>query len=200
MGTYKLNNTVIEIPARYRKMNAMPEDPPYSVVLGSESSGTQSFVMAYPIHPDVMMPLQDCDSVINGIHAALSDDQGLISVVNGTSEKGSLFIYSIVKSKQEPAGMQYILTMHIMKGNTPVCIQGFFSEVGMTGMRDSVVFSMLQQSDFKIANDWMRDPYDRMFSKGIQMNLSESEQYDVMFPEHPLSEARRFVAEILCKN
>lgn len=38
------------------------------------------------------------------------------------------------------------------------------------------------------------------YNRGIHMNLSEREVFDVFIPDHPLSEARRFVSEITKMN
>ena len=45
-----------------------------------------------------------------------------------------------------------------------------------------------------------KDPYDETYNKGLRMNLAEKEEYDVVFPEHPLSEARNLVKIIIEKN
>ena len=74
-------------------------------------------------------------------------------------------------------------------------LQGFFEEIGTTGMRDSLVFAALQ-NEGKIADDlngWMQDPYDSSYEKGVRMNLSEKKEMDESFPEHPLSMARSLV-------
>ena len=44
---------------------------------------------------------------------------------------------------------------------------------------------------------WFKDPYDESYTKGVLMNLSEKEEFDEIFPNHPLTEARAFIDFIL---
>ena len=43
---------------------------------------------------------------------------------------------------------------------------------------------------------WMRDPYDPSISDDFAYNLSEAEEYDVRFPEQPLSRLRPLLRRI----
>ena len=40
---------------------------------------------------------------------------------------------------------------------------------------------------------WVCDPYDKDYTRGARMNLSEQEKYDEMFPGFPLSMCREFI-------
>ena len=42
----------------------------------------------------------------------------------------------------------------------------------------------------------MKDPYDENIDLPYMMNLSEKEEYDKMFPEHPLSRLRKYLADL----
>ena len=120
-----------------------------------------------------------------------------------TIKGGAPFVYSIVKTKNQPSGVQYNLTLHIFLDGVPYQVQGFFDEGQPTGMRDSTIYSLfLQQAG---PNDgpwqsqgrpWMQDPYDGN-TDGWQMNLSELPRFDEMFPYHPLSVVRRFIAQTI---
>ena len=85
-------------------------------------------------------------------------------------------------------------------------VLGAFKEIGITGTRDSLVYTMMLQGDtVKREKDgfikgWARDPYDETFTKGFLMNMSEDEKYDKHFPDHPLSELRRLKDFILQNN
>ena len=194
-----------KMPGRYQKLNSMPDDPPYSCAYGYETNEAECFVMVYPISLVQAMPFDQPESVIDGIHAALGDDQGLISVDSGKTSAGLNFIYSIVKTLKEPSGVQYCLTMHLCYGQYAVQVQGFFDELGVTGMRDAIVFSQAQ-SEGKVKTvengikGWIADPYDPDYNHGCLMNLSEKQEYDRRFPQHPLSEARQFIADLASIN
>ncbi len=149
---------------------------------------------------DYFMPF-DQVAVVAGIRPALVEtDSGLVEAATGCDLAGHRFVYTIVKGKNEPSGMQYTLTVHVESdGATRFQIQGFFSERGTTGVRDAVV-AELKQRDGTVRlgeggfEGWFFHPYDTQDS--MPMNLSELREYDAMFPNHPLTQARRFVAAI----
>ena len=189
------------MPERYELLKPLPEDPPYTRAFGYQTSGALCYVMTRPIPAAQAMPYDDPQSVIDGIHAVLADDQGLIAVEKGVTKAGRRFIYSIVKSLNETHGVQYCLTLHAEYPECAVLIQGFFDEAGTTGMRDAMVYAMLSNEGKVKATEngiegWNEDPCDPEYKKGNCMNCSERMEYDALFPDHPLSEARRFVAEL----
>ena len=99
--------------------------------------------------------------------------------------------------------MQYNLTMHINMNEYSFNIQVFCDEVGMTGMRDSVVIQkLINEGTVKMPNmdGWFKDPYDNSFKKGLLMNLSEKPEYDAMFPNHPLSILRNIIKFLIENN
>ena len=44
---------------------------------------------------------------------------------------------------------------------------------------------------------WFADPYDSDFKHHFLKNKSEDEQFDEFFPEHPLSQARLLIKQII---
>ena len=196
---------LVNLPDRYLKVKSLPDDPPYSVAYGYENDGSGCFIMTYPIPADRAMPYENSQEVVDGIHASLGDDQGLIEVENGKTEEGHSYIYSIVKSLKQPHGVQYCMTMHIDYVDYAVQVQGFFDEIGTTGIRDALIFAQAQNQNLvkvteKGIEGWNQDPYDPSFDHGNMMNMSERREYDELFPAHPLSEARRFVTEMIKIN
>ena len=193
------------MPERYKKMKSMPDDPPYSCAYGLETEGAGCFIMEQPIPLSKVMPFSDPESVIEGIHNALGEDQGLIVVETGKTSAGFDFIYSIVKTLREPSGIQYCLTMHVRYDQYAVQVQGFFDELGVTGMRDAMIFTQAQSEGLVETIEggikgWNADPYDPNYNTGCLMNLSEQQRFDQWFPQHPLSEARQFVMYLVNIN
>ena len=186
---------MLKMPDYYVQVDAMPEDPENSVPMCAQSNSANIFTIAYPIDVMQAMPFENPQLVIDGIHEALSDDQGLIEVGSGYTKADAPYIYSIVKTKMEPTGVQYILTYQIREKKYAVNLQGFFDEAGVTGQRDAMIYAALQNQGLLAADleGWMKDPYDPDYSRGLLMNLSEQVQYDEAFPEHPLSMARELV-------
>ena len=149
------------------------------------------------------MPYENISVIVDGIHRALADTQGLIEVDAGITKNNKKYVYSIVKSKLEPSGMQYVLTMHIDMNENTINIQAFFDEIGTTGLRDATILNkMVSDGEIVLPNmdGWFKDPYDENYKKGLLMNLSEQSKYDVMFPQHPLSETRSFIKYVVENN
>ncbi len=66
-------------------------------------------------------------------------------------------------------------------------------EHGITGVRDSTVAMKLMDEGHEFQDNmrgWMADPYDPSIVTPLARNLSESEEYDAEFPNHPLSRLR----------
>jgi hypothetical protein len=61
-------------------------------------------------------------AVIDGIHNSLGDDQGLVEAEAAILNK---CIYSIVKTKMEPSGVQYCLTLHFDISGKYYIVTGF---------------------------------------------------------------------------
>lgn len=145
------------------------------------------------------MDFDDKESLIKGIRSAMNENQGLICVDSGITKTNHKYIYSIVKTIEEPMmGVNYYLRMNIQYDKKIYELIGEFVEQGTTGMRDTVVSSMLiSQGIVKTEGEnmtgWFKDPYDDSYDKGILMNLSELEDFDKLFPNHPLSQAREII-------
>lgn len=197
------NELMIEIPSDFRKMNTLPEDPPNSLAYSKQTQVSNIFLIMYPINNQQAMPYGKEKEVIDGIHRALGENQGLVEVKSGITKKQKKYMYSIVKTKLNPSGMQYVLTMHIDMNDYSINIQSFFDEVGITGMRDSTILNkMINEGKIIPPNmdGWFRDPYDENYKNGLLRNESEKSEYDLMFPQHPLSESRIFIKYIIENN
>lgn len=197
------NKLIIRIPSDFQKVNTLPEDPANSTAYVKQTQSSMCFLLIYPINNEISMPYENEKAVIDGIRSTLASDQGLVEVHSGLTNSQKKYIYSIVKSKMESSGMQYILTMHIDMNNSSMNIQANFDEIGMTGVRDSIILTKMINEGKVIPPDmdeWFKDPYDEKYKTGLLMNISEKPEYDVMFPEHPLSEARLLIKFILENN
>lgn len=191
----------IVIPEWFAKMNSMPDDPPLSVPYGYETEKAECFVMIQPIQLEQAMPFEHPEAVVDGIHHALGDNQGLIDVKTGKTNASRNYIYSIVKTLNETRGVQYCLTMHLDFQDYAVQVQGFFDELGTTGVRDAIVYALTRgERTGDPLNGWVQDPFDPGYTRGVPMNRSENEKYDAQFPAHPLSELRKFLSVLVESN
>lgn len=134
------------MPDSYRQIKALPEDPVGTVAYGFSTPYSQSFITAFPFPPESAMLFGDAQRVINGIHHSLGNNQALIEVNTGETTSGRPYIYSIIKTAQEPSGVQYFILFQEKIGNEVVCVKAFFQEYGTTRIRDNEIFSaMLSQ-------------------------------------------------------
>ena len=188
------NDVTIAISETWETADSLPEDPPGTKSFCKVTENSKCVIIAYPISTQDIMPIDNPQAVINGIREVLGDNQAIIEV-KSVFGKTSGFIYSIVKSLMQPHGVQYILTLDLLTENRAVHIQGFFTEVGITGLRDNSVYTIERRNGNVSDNfkGWLKDPYDDSNNREFAMNLSEYEKYDDLFPQHPLSVARTFI-------
>ena len=191
--------------ADYWQQSALlPDDPPGTQAFGYLfSDDTTGTVTTRPYPAEYAMPL-DKDQMIDGLleaDAVVAGQAGLIEVDVERTAGGVPYVYSLMKIKQEPSGVQYNLTLHLHAEHVQQ-VQGFFIEGRTTGMRDAAVYEIARQNDWlhePTADDpmggWARDPYSGL-SAGLVMNMSELPDFDGDFPAHPLSMAREIIAAV----
>jgi len=77
-------------------------------------------------------------------------------------------------------------------------------ERGVTGVREAIVGAeMWNSGTMKTIEDferlWPQDPYDMLSfgaDRSVRRFISDSEEYDPRFPDHPLTRVRRFLDEL----
>ncbi len=182
--------------------------PKDAVIIGAANEGTSALVVCFTVSPDASMPFVDTDEVINRLRNELSDNEGIIVVGSGVTNEGKEYVYNILKRKHDnqkeiPVVVEYSLNMNIKVADAIWFLNGSFTEVGTTGVRDSTMYAVYlnasDREDLEI-RPWTSDPYDPDHKEGFLMNLSEQEELDEKFPLHPLSEARRFVKFLIENN
>ena len=187
----------VTIPAFYRKLNSMPDDPPKSVSYGGHTEHTDCFIRIFPIRKADSFPKSKEEIILMTRHN-MENDQGIIQI-----EAYEDYAYSIIKSMKEPHGVLYTLTFQKFYSDLTLNIQAFFEESGTTGIRDAAVFeTCLRKKLVALENEgrmkgWTRDPYDASITQGALMNLSEREQFDAAFPDFPLSMCRKLVKSMI---
>lgn len=102
----------------------------------------------------------------------------------------------------EPA--QYIASLSIPLKDRSYVLSLYAREEGITGLRDTTVLTnYLSENDEEDLLDedgtisgWACDPYFPEYEGPSLRNQADSEQYDDMFPEHPLSKVRTRINEV----
>lgn len=199
--TFKVDvNAVLTMPEGYQKGETLPEDPDGCVNYYKGTSSYAAFIQAFPIPYTVAMSFGSPKEIIDGIHKSLSDNQALIEVKTGMTKRSYHYAYSIIKTLKDKAGVQYFLLLQIWYGHIVLNIKAFFDEAGITGTRDTTIWELMCREGIVSIEDksnWSFDPYDKDFKHDYQMNLSEKEEYDKLFPEHPLSQCRQFANYVI---
>ena len=188
--------SLLNLPMEYKVIDNLPEDPMYSVNYGKNTSDCTSIIHSFPMSARRTMDYYNVNKIIYGIHQSLGENQALIEVNAGKTSHNRQYVYSIVKTLDRPSRVQYFMLIHVSYEEIAININGFFVESGITGTRDTMIWELACRQgivSFEDKSKWMFDPYDKSFNRPYMMNISEKEEYDEMFPDHPLSQCRKFV-------
>ena len=150
--------------------------------------------------PDIPS-LKDLDVIRNFYRDQVSEHDGGLIQVDFSKLGNHTAVQTLFKIPQKPAGMVYLASLTIPFHDCSYVIKIQAPEIGITGMRESAIANRLLQ-DGKISTgengyeNWFLDPYDPIFSKGTLMNKSEEAIHDADFKNHPLTHARKLIAQI----
>lgn len=194
----------LALAGHWQPLRTLPEDPPGSQAFGyAFPGGVTGLVTTYEIPAHHAMPW-DQHVVISGLRAAPDVTDGFVGLIDtdtGHTAGGVPYVYSLIKVRDEPSGVQYNLTLHFL-GDGVQQLQGHFMEGETTGVREAAVYEMARQRNLLVEptpNDpsggWARDPYDGS-TTGFVMNMSELPDFDAQFPGHPLSMARELLRSV----
>lgn len=190
-----------------------------SSALSMKGEGYFTLMSMYASPQNDVMQFNQDERTISEIHkAGLDGNSGLLELQSLTTSHGINIVYRLVKrliSGNVGNNMSYILTIDIYGDNRDIWrIQVMTASSNLLDVRNSAVRQQFMedrgispisgdQKQLNITTGWSYDPYDSNFTKGILMNLSERREYDDLFPNHPLSVARRILKEIIetiCSN
>jgi len=107
-----------------------------------------------------------------------------------------------INESGEPAG--YIGSLAIPLSDRSFVFNLFSQEIGITGVRETEVWVKLKLDGHKFEVDtesgkmigWTQDPYFPDYDGPCLRNLSDSEEYDDQFPDHPLTKVRKRINEL----
>lgn len=205
-----IQNNSVSLPEKYVKIKKKPDDmelPKDAVIYGMDNGSTKASVICFSVTENESMDFDNREGIIDALHQDINEHTGIIEVKSGVAKNGGKYIYHILKShtypeSEIPMGNSYSMNLNIQIGNTIQFVNCDFQEIGMTGLRESIVFPILMKAG-KVGEDfsgWSEDPYDKEYTKGFLMNQSEKEEFDKVAPEHPLSELRRLANFIIGTN
>jgi hypothetical protein len=159
----------------------------------------------FPLKPDILAPLDDLNALRKFYRDTVSEHgRAVIEVDVVNIDDNFKGVKTLFKVPQHPTGMTYLASLTIPFRDFSFVLKVQCRETGITGMRDSAVFKQMMTdgtlSDSPLdmmSSGWFRDPYDPEITTPLMMNRSEEEAFDPMFPDHPLSRARRTQAHLI---
>lgn len=158
----------------------------------TNASGDVLSTHFFDLKPDLPAALSADLSRNRAYYRKILGDNGAIVEVERITAAGHQALRTIIKLKQEPTGMTYVAAVTVPFEECSFVARVQCMETGVTGLRDTIVAMKL---DAIGADGWMRDPYDASYRNPVLSNRSDEVEWDV-FPDHPLSRARRYLVEI----
>jgi hypothetical protein len=118
---------------------------------------------------------------------------------------GCIAVRTLFKVSQEPRGRSYVGALTFPFPTFSFVFKVESRECGITGVRDSFVLAK-QLSTRESTTDiksgqligWLDDPYDSSEVGTMTRNIAECPEYDLQFPDHPLSRARWVLDHLQC--
>ncbi|HEX5944306.1 MAG TPA: hypothetical protein VFY66_18635, partial [Anaerolineales bacterium] len=111
------------------------------------------------------------------------------------------FVKMIIKVPQQPFGMTYIGSLTLPFSDFSFVVKMQCAERGSTGMRESLIVNeLLGNGEIKFDKSGNFEGWEKpsvsVHSAVWKINRSEAVEYDVRFPNHPLSILRRTLSQI----
>jgi hypothetical protein len=159
----------------------------------------------FPIPPDIPAALKSLEDVRWAYRKLTVGSGNAIIEVETPIVDGCEAVRTIIKVPQQPHGMSYLGSVTLPFRDFSYVIKVQCEERGITGLRDSEVLDeLLGTGEVRLDTEgeegrllgWMQDPYDASIASTFARNRAEAPEYDVRFPEHPLSRLRSILNHI----
>jgi len=173
-----------------------------SIKLWSNAHGDAVSLNYFDLKPNLptTLKLKHINILRNHYRQLISSQGGGLVSAELVEQAGLNGLEVIIKVPQKPTGMTYIASITFPFSDFSFVIKYTCQEFGATGFRDSIIGDKLsanlteqEKSNFKW---WKKDPYDSKYDDIALYNLSDREEYDSNFITHPLSRARKYLAEV----
>jgi len=158
-------------------------------------------IFYFPLKPDIDADVRSVEKIRQAIRPRVTAAGAAIIELETTETDSCLALRQIIKVPQQPHGMTYVGSLLLPFRDFSFVIKVQCQEHGTTGMRDAIIANEAL-GDGRVTRDreevtgWMHDPYDPDLHGGFHWNLSEAPEYDVRFPDHPLSRLRLVLAHL----
>ena len=155
----------------------------------------------FPMPPDIKADVNSLSSVSSFYGTQLSTANLTGILINTIDLDGCRFIKMIIRMPQQPHGIGYLGSLTLPFKDFSFVIKMQCAERGVTGMRESlIVDELLGRGEIKLDKsgkfeDWEHS-LDLNASSPWKISKAEAPEYDVRFPNHPLSILRRTLGQI----
>jgi hypothetical protein len=157
----------------------------------SDEAGSQLSLHRFDLKPDLVAPLSDVSALREQWRHMVADQNGAVVSVDRVEVSGLQALKTVLKFQQDPHGMTYVGSYTFPFETFSYVVRVVCPELGTTGIRDTLVAQKAGGiTEDGIASDWFQDPYDSKFKASVLRNKSDDEEWDSLFPDHPLSRAR----------
>jgi hypothetical protein len=156
----------------------------------------------FPIPPDILADINSLESVSSFYGIMIAEAKNVTGISIGSVDIDDCkFVKMIIKVHQQPFGMSYIGSLTLPFRDFSFVVKMQCVEHGTTGMRESIVADeLLGKGEIKIDKSGKLEGWEMPLvspqSKVWKMNKAEAVEYDVRFPNHPLSILRRTFDQI----
>jgi hypothetical protein len=154
----------------------------------------------FDLPPDIPA-IKDIHLLRNFYRTNIARVNGGIIAVDLSQQDHLNIIQTLFKIPQPGSGITYLASLTLPFQTCSYVFKVQAIEAGPTGMREAILTNKLLSGDTsmpieQVLSAWSGDPYDADFKEGTLMNKSEDEKHDASFPHHPLTLARKIIAQI----
>lgn len=186
-------SSLITLPADWQLQQ---EDGHHS--LYANTAGDYLSLHYFPVVPDIDADLTDSDSLRAFYRRITARINGAMLEVDAAQLAGLPAVCALLKLKVESGELAFVGSYTLPFADCSYVIKVESKEAGPTGMREAAVLAQMSpelSGDGKVAG-WEQDPYAPDHKSAFMCNKSDDPQYDHLFPEHPLSKVRRYLAQL----
>jgi hypothetical protein len=149
----------------------------------------------FPLPPDLPAPLSEMDTIRIAYRRLLGKRSAIIEL-EPDQIGGCGALRGIFKIVQQPSTMMYMAVLMVPFRDHNFMVKVTCPDTGVTDLRDAEVATRL---GVERTNNWAADPYDASYSNPVLRNRSDNAEWDALFPDHPLTRARRQMQHTLLR-
>jgi len=205
MSSFPQNMSVFNRPLTFDETGFQPQSDQNGVQVWYTPQGDGLGLFHFKIPPDIEANIDDVQSVRAYYRKLVGPSNETVGIIEIDTIQidGCQAIRTLLKSGTAPVGRTYLGSLTFPFRDFSLVLKVQCAERGMTGLRETIVLDQfLGSGTVQLASDsgapvgWLEDLYDPEESGPMTRNRSERVEYDVEFPDHPLSRARQILSHL----